>query len=134
LYLCGFLIPLLDVDFRADFVANCFLGALPPVLFLAVCLVLAIFSFYLSMSTVYRLLTPALRIFFRLCYFHFFLCRFSVTFIFFSLFCILLLFLSPVYPVFFSSFYCGDPTDFAQAAVTLHAKGFDILCEADLAG
>jgi hypothetical protein len=31
-------------DLRAAFVASCFLGALPPVDFLAVCFVLAIFD------------------------------------------------------------------------------------------
>ena len=38
----GFLTPPVDgAVFLAAFVANCFLGALPPVDFLAVCLVLA---------------------------------------------------------------------------------------------
>ena len=45
LYLCGFLTPpVAGADLRAAFVASCFLGALPPVDFLAVCFVLAIFS------------------------------------------------------------------------------------------
>ena len=43
LYLCGFFTPpVAGALFRAALVANCFLGALPPVDFLAVCLVLAI--------------------------------------------------------------------------------------------
>mgnify|MGYP001093485791 CR=1 FL=1 len=43
LYLCGFLTPpVLGADFLAAFEASCFRGAFPPVLFLAVCLVLAI--------------------------------------------------------------------------------------------
>ncbi len=43
LYLWGFLTPpVAGADFLAAFVANCFLGALPPVDFLAVCLVRAI--------------------------------------------------------------------------------------------
>ena len=45
LYLCGFLTPpVAGADLRAAFVASCFLGALPPVDFLAVCFVLAIVS------------------------------------------------------------------------------------------
>ena len=44
-YLCGFLTPpVAGADFLAALVANCFLGALPPVDFLAVCLVRAILS------------------------------------------------------------------------------------------
>jgi len=35
--------PQLGADLRAAIVANCFLGAFPPTLFLAVCLVLASF-------------------------------------------------------------------------------------------
>ncbi len=43
LYLWGFFTPpVAGADFLAAFVANCFLGALPPVDFLAVCLVRAI--------------------------------------------------------------------------------------------
>ena len=42
-YLWGFLTPPVDgADFLAALVASCFLGALPPVDFLAVCLVRAI--------------------------------------------------------------------------------------------
>ncbi len=42
-YLWGFLTPpVAGADLRAALVANCFLGAFPPVDFLAVCLVLAI--------------------------------------------------------------------------------------------
>ena len=37
-------------DLRAAFVASCFLGALPPVDFLAVCFVLAIFSLLIELS------------------------------------------------------------------------------------
>ena len=41
--LCGFFTPpVAGADFRAAFVASCFLGALPPVDFLAVCFVRAI--------------------------------------------------------------------------------------------
>ncbi|KAK2974782.1 hypothetical protein RJ640_026758 [Escallonia rubra] len=41
LNLCGFLTPpVAGADFLAAFVASCFLGAFPPVDFLAVCLVL----------------------------------------------------------------------------------------------
>lgn len=36
--------PVAGADFLAAFVANCFLGALPPVDFLAVCLVRAILN------------------------------------------------------------------------------------------
>ena len=36
--------PVAGADLRAALVASCFLGALPPVDFLAVCLVLAIFE------------------------------------------------------------------------------------------
>merc|ERR1719493_533060 len=44
LYLWGFLTPpVAGADFRAAFVANCFLGALPPVDLRAVCFVRAIF-------------------------------------------------------------------------------------------
>ena len=43
LYLCGFFTPpVAGADFLAALVASCFLGAFPPVDFLAVCLVLAI--------------------------------------------------------------------------------------------
>merc|ERR1719281_2301920 len=43
LYLCGFFTPpVAGADFLAALVANCFRGALPPVDFLAVCLVRAI--------------------------------------------------------------------------------------------
>ena len=43
LYLCGFMTPpVAGADFLAALVASCFLGAFPPVDFLAVCLVLAI--------------------------------------------------------------------------------------------
>lgn len=43
-YLWGFLTPPVDgADFLAAFVANCFLGALPPVDLRAVCLVRAMF-------------------------------------------------------------------------------------------
>ena len=43
LYLWGFLTPpVAGADFLAALVASCFLGALPPVDFLAVCLVRAI--------------------------------------------------------------------------------------------
>ena len=43
LYLCGFLTPpVAGADFLAALVASCFLGAFPPVDFLAVCFVLAI--------------------------------------------------------------------------------------------
>ena len=42
LYLCGFLTPPVEgADFLAALVASCFLGAFPPVDFLAVCLVRA---------------------------------------------------------------------------------------------
>jgi histone H3 len=42
LNLCGFLTPpVAGADFRAAFVASCFLGALPPVDLRAVCLVRA---------------------------------------------------------------------------------------------
>ena len=42
LYLCGFFTPpVAGADFLAALVASCFLGAFPPVDFLAVCLVLA---------------------------------------------------------------------------------------------
>ena len=45
LYLCGFLTPpVAGADFLAALVANCFLGALPPVDLRAVCLVRAISS------------------------------------------------------------------------------------------
>lgn len=47
LYLWGFLTPPVDgADFLAALEASCFLGALPPVDFLAVCLVLAILFWY----------------------------------------------------------------------------------------
>ena len=47
LYLWGFLTPpVAGADFLAAFDANCFLGALPPVDFLAVCLVLAIVNVF----------------------------------------------------------------------------------------
>ena len=43
LYLCGFLTPpVTEADFLAALVASCFLGCLIPVVFLAVCFVLAI--------------------------------------------------------------------------------------------
>jgi hypothetical protein len=43
LYLCGFFTPpVAGADLRAALVANCFLGALPPVDLRAVCLVRAI--------------------------------------------------------------------------------------------
>lgn len=46
LYLCGFFTPPVDgALFLAALVANCFLGAFPPVDLRAVCLVRAIFSF-----------------------------------------------------------------------------------------
>lgn len=47
LYLCGFFTPPVDgALFRAALVANCFLGAFPPVDLRAVCLVRAILSFW----------------------------------------------------------------------------------------
>merc|ERR1711981_1546956 len=61
LYLLGFLTPpMAGADFLAALVANCFLGAFPPVDFRAVCFVRAIFAFRFdihSMKVQHRL-TP----------------------------------------------------------------------------
>ena len=54
LYLWGFLTPPVDgADFLAALEANYFLGALPPVDFLAVCFVLAIVCVYIFMLDVF---------------------------------------------------------------------------------
>ena len=52
-YLCGFLTPpVVGADFLAALVASCFRGALPPVDFLAVCFVLAMFPSFPTYYTV----------------------------------------------------------------------------------
>ena len=53
-YLCGFLTPpVAGADLRAALVANCFLGALPPVDLRAVCFVRAI-VFFLFVFCIYK--------------------------------------------------------------------------------
>merc|ERR1719239_715134 len=60
----GFLTPPVAVaDFLAALVASCFLGAFPPVDFLAVCFVRAIFSIGSSLMSMHLLLRSVFKLF-----------------------------------------------------------------------